>query len=135
MGSRLAFDGDALGFRDALAELLRRGQQRSAIVSLPQDRPDAAQNAAGVSIRNDRFQPVADLDAILVVLDRQQHQQAFVGSLFADAPFLEQADGDVLDRLVFERIHRDDGELRAGGALHVAAIGFDLRRGSRASIT
>ena len=39
--------------------------------------------------------------------------------------------GDVFDRLVFERIHRDDGELRAGGALHVAAIGFDCRRGLR----
>ena len=39
--------------------------------------------------------------------------------------------GDVLDRLVVERIHRDDGELRSGRALHVAAIGFDCRRGSR----
>ena len=46
---RLALDGDALGLGDLLSQLLRRGQQRSAIISLAQDRPDAAQNAAGVS--------------------------------------------------------------------------------------
>src|SRR6185312_7317257 len=73
--------------------------------------------------------PVTDLDAILVVLDRQQYQQAFVSTLLADAPLLEQPDRDVFDRLIVERVYRDDGELRAGSPLNIAGIGFDLRRG------
>jgi len=122
----LALDGNAFGLCDALPKLLRRGHQSAAIVFLPQDRPDAAQNASSVAVGNDRFQPIADLDAVLAVLDREQYQQAFVRTLLTDAPFLEQAYGDVFDGLIFETIHGDDGELRARGALHIAAIRLDL---------
>ena len=131
MTRRLALDGDALGFRDALSELLRGGQQSPAIVPRPEDRPDPAQNAAGVSIRNDGFEPISNLDAILVVLDRQKDQQTVVSAFFPDAPFLEQADGNIFDWLILERVDRNDSKLCAGGTFHVAAIGFDLGRRAR----
>jgi hypothetical protein len=128
---RLALDGDALGLGDLLSELLGRGQQRSAIIPLPQDRTDAAQNRSRVGIGDDRLETVPNLDSILVIFDGEKNQQTFVGSLLADSPLFEQADGDILHRFVVKRIHCDDGELRTSGALHVAAIGLDLGCGPR----
>ena len=82
----------------------------------------------GVAVGNDRFQAVADLGALLVILNRQQQQKPFVLALFADAPLPVQAIGDVLDGLVFERIHQHDGDLHAGGLLEVGAVALQRLR-------
>ncbi len=43
---------------------------------------------AGVAIGDDRLQAVADLGAVLFILDREEQQDAFVVRLLADAPLV-----------------------------------------------
>src|SRR5690349_220909 len=112
---RLAFNCDSLGLGDPGAELLGRGEQRTAVISLAQNGPDAAQNAAGVTVGDDRLKTVADFGALFAVLHGKQQHQAVVLALLADAPLAEQRVGDVFDGLAIERIQQHDGHLHAGG--------------------
>ncbi len=70
-----------------------RRDHRLAIRALPQQRTDAAQNAAVESIGKNRLQAVADFDAVAMILDGQEQHDAFVLALFADAPLAEQIVG------------------------------------------
>ena len=102
------------------------GEQRLPIGSLPQQRRDAAQNAAVETIGKDRLQAVAYFDAIVMILDREQQHDPLVLALLADAPLAEERVGDVFDRFAVERIDGDNRHLDAGGLFHAATIGFQL---------
>ena len=58
-----------------------------------------------------RLQPAADLDAHLALVGRHDQQDAVVLALLADAPFAPEPVAVVLDRVAFERLDRDDGDL------------------------
>ena len=125
-GARIAIRQlHALALRDDAAHLLRRLQQRGAVVSALQLRLQLAQDAADRSIGQILFEPVADFDARLLVFDDQQEHHAFVRSLLADAPTMEEPVRPILDWLVGESGNRDQRDLHSGGAFEPAAVGDD----------
>ena len=64
-------------------------RHRAVVVVLPEQRDSFAAKTSDFAIGQDRFQPVADFDAVFPVLHRQEDQNAVVGGLAADAPLLK----------------------------------------------
>ena len=73
-----------------------------------QPAPDAARDAVG----HHSFEPQPDFDPAPMVFRHQQQQNATVRRLVSDSPFMKQVVGELLDRLVLERLDRHDKELR-----------------------
>ena len=101
-------------------------------VSALDDVVDAARDAAGKIVgaeaRDDRilddepgdrvgeraFEPVADLDAHLALVRRDDQQHAVVLVLLADLPGAAELHAEILDRGALQRFQRDDDELVGG---------------------
>src|SRR5665647_3443274 len=69
---------------------------------------------AAKAARKDRFEAIADFQAIAAVADNEQEQGAFVLTFLADAPGAIDGVGDVLDGLAGECGDGDKGHLGAG---------------------
>ena len=117
---------DALGSGNRGTNLHRARYQSPAISALPQQRLNAAQNAAIESIRKNRLQPVSHFDAIAMILNGEKQHDPLVLALFADAPLPVERVGDVFDLLAIQRFQRHQRHLHAGGPLHLARIFFQL---------
>jgi hypothetical protein len=72
------------------------------------------EHPAAQGIRQNRFQAIPDLDAGFAVLDGHQEHDPVVLPLLADAPFLEQLVGEVVDLAPLQRLEDDHGELGPG---------------------
>ena len=68
----------------------------------------------GETVRQDRFEAIANFDANLTLVRRDQHEHAVVDGVLSDAPFLEQPVRVLLDRHAVERRHRDQHDFRPG---------------------
>ncbi len=124
---KLGGNGDVLRLGDGGTDSLRGGHQGFAITLLAQCGTHLAQHGARKAIGNNGFQPVAHFEPVAAVADHQQEQGAFVLALLADAPGAVDGVGDVVDGLAFKSVNGDKRYLRAGGALHGGAVGFELR--------
>ena len=62
---------------------------------------------------DDRFEAVADFDAVLAIVGCEQEQDAGIVLSCADTEMFEEIDGVVFYRPIVERPDGDDGELRA----------------------
>lgn len=69
----MILERDAFRFCDGSAGDLGRSQHRRAVIALPQQWPDLPQRVTHESVGKNRLQAVADFDAILMVVDREQH--------------------------------------------------------------
>ena len=102
---------------------------------------DAAGKIAGLEARHDgardddrrqrvgqrAFEAVADLDAHLVLVRRDQQQHAVVLLRLAELPDAEQLVGIGLDVAALQRLHRGDDELDAGLVFEVFELCLDAR--------
>src|SRR5262249_13954399 len=106
-----------------------RGQQkeRAAIIPLDKQRYHLAPEPAYLAIRQDRFEAVADLHAVLAVLGGQQDQHAAVALLGTNPPARRQPDRKLLDRQALERADSHDRNLRAGHFVHFLGEGAEPR--------
>ena len=125
-GSR-QFDAGVL--RDDIRDPRGHQRYRAVVVILPEQRDRLAAKASDLAVGQNRLQAVADFDAVLPVLHRQQDQDSVVGGLAADAPLLVQGDGVALDVRTVQGIHRDDGDLRVRFLVDLLADVVQLRDG------
>ncbi len=88
---------------------------------------NAARNATIEAVGKDRLQPIADFDAVAMVLNCEEKHDPLVLALLADAPLAIERVGDVFDRLAVQRLDGNQRHLRAGELFHPAAIGFQPR--------
>ena len=73
------------------------------------------------------FHPVADLDADLALVRRDEQQNAVVALGLAELPGTEQPVGERLDVGVLQRRHRGDDKLDRGSLLEIGKLGFERR--------
>ena len=83
--------------------------------------------SAHLAIRQNRFEPVPYLNAILVILYRVQDQNPAIGPLAPNTPFLEQIDGIALDVRAIQRVHRYQGDLGVSFLVDLPASVINLR--------
>src|SRR5271165_342841 len=102
-------------------------QQSLAVVAAAHQRDDLTLEAADLTIGENRLQPIANFNAITVILDYVEDQHAAVGRLRADAPLVEKIDGIALDVGAVERVDGDYGDLRMGFVVDLVADVFHLR--------
>ena len=121
---------DAGILRDDVRHPRRHEQRRAAVVALPQEGNRLAAEAAHFAVRQDRLQPVSDLDAVFPILHGQQDQNSVIGGFAADPPLLEQVDGVALDVRTVQRIDGHDRDLRVGLLFNLLADVIQLRNGA-----
>ena len=68
------------------------------------------------------FESIADFDADLLFFREDEEDQSVAVLLLTDAPLLRAANGEVLDRIAFERWQRVDDELRTALLLEVLEL-------------
>ena len=102
---------------DDLRDLDDGGGNGGIVVPCLQLRNDGAADDADFAVGQNAFEAVAGLDAAFAVLNGEEQDDAAVGSLRADLPFVFEGGGEVFDRLAVERFHRDHGDLGVGLAI------------------
>ena len=115
--------------RDDIRDSRRHQRHGAVVVVLPQQRDSLAAEASDLAVGQDRFQSVADFDAVFVVLHRQQDQDTVVRGFASDTPLLVQGDGVALDVRTVESVYRDYGDLRLGFLVELLADVVQLRDG------
>ncbi len=70
---------DAGILRDDIGDSRGHQQHRAVVVVLPEQRNRLAAKAADFAVRQNRFQAVANFDAVFPVLHRQQDQDSVIG--------------------------------------------------------
>jgi hypothetical protein len=70
---------------------------------------------------DDRFEAVANFDAVLAIVGREQEQNPGIVFFCADTEMFEDIDGVVFYRTIVERPDGNDGELRARFLLQFGA--------------
>ena len=120
---------DAGILRDDVGDPRSHQRYGAVVVILPQQRDRLAAKASDLAISQDRLQPVADFDAVFVVLHRQQDQDSVVRGFAADSPLLVQGDGVALNVGAVERIYGDHGNLRVRFLVELLADVVELRDG------
>lgn len=102
------------------------GQDPVAVFPILEERrklfPD---DLAGKAIRQSAFQSIADFDAHLSVVRRDQNQDAVILPFFANAPFLEKLDRDAFDAIAIQRRQRDDSQFMRRGLFKGLQVGFE----------
>ncbi len=126
-GARRVVNCTPLAFAMALPIVWAAVKHRRAVIALLQGRADLSQRIAHKSVRQYRLQTVAYLDAVLMILDREQQQDACVLPLLADAPFAEKVVRKRLNRISFQTVDGYERHLGSGGALYFAAVVVDAR--------
>ena len=97
------------------------------VVALPEIGNHQASGVSRARIVDHGFQPVANLRPVLPLVRRYEQHHTVVLLLLANAELLEQIVRVGLDVIAIERLHRDDGHLRAGLLFEFRAQGFQLR--------
>ena len=99
----------------------RRRFHRVAVIALPQKRDHSAARVACARIINDRFEAVADFDAVLAVIGRQQQKNAAIVFFASDSQLLIKVHGVRVDAFSIQRADRHDSHLRPGFLLKFRA--------------
>src|SRR3974390_3102248 len=113
--------------RDHLGHAARYQQQSLVICLAAHQRGSFPLKASHLAVGKNRFQPVAYLHACAMILNRVQDQDAAVGGLRADTPFLEEVDGKALDIRSIESVDGYDCDLGVSFLLDLAAEIVHLR--------
>lgn len=87
----------------------------------------------GAPVGQDRLETVADFDSHGSLVRCDEDQDAIVGALAPEAPFLKQFDGVVFDGRAVEACHGRNGDLDAGFVLDRAHQAFEPGARARAS--
>src|SRR5579863_2593941 len=104
-------------------------RHRTAIVALSQEWNGLTADAAGLAVRQNRLQPVANLDSVPVVLSRDQNQHTAIGGFAADPPFLIQIDGIALDIGAIQGLNCNYGNLCVCLLIDLTTDVIDLSNG------
>ena len=91
------------------------------VIPCLQLRNDGAADDADLAVGQNALEAVAGLDAAFAVLNGEDQDDAAVGSLSADLPFVFEGCGEIFDRLAVEGLHRDHGDLGMGLAIDLQA--------------
>ena len=110
---------------DATGELISGSVKAWAVLVGSKVRPKAAENLTRITVCNDGFQSIPDLNSRASVLDCYQEQKSIGLIFFADAPLLKQLYHVVFDWLAIQRFDGDDGELDTGFSFQLSAEVFD----------
>ncbi len=124
-GSRLMQSGDALRRRaqfglgqrlalDHAQDAIDAGVDAAVIIAALEGRGDVLlDDAIGRRVGQRALEPVADLDAHLAIIERDDQQDAVVHLLAAELPLLDDADRILVDLLGLRRRHDQHGHLAA----------------------
>ena len=113
--------------RNDLGDPRYHERDRAAVVVLAQKWNRFAAESPYFAIRQNRFQPVANLGSVAVFLCGQQDQHTAICGFAADSPFLVQIDGIALDIGAIERLNGDNGDLRMRLLVDLPADVIELR--------
>ena len=85
-----------------------------------------AEDVAGAGVVEDAFEAVTYLDAASARIHDEEHEDAAIGSLGANLPFVFKRGGELFDGLVaVEGLDGDEGDLGVGLAIDLGAEGFN----------
>ncbi|MNT14473.1 hypothetical protein D3C72_1494820 [compost metagenome] len=91
------------------------GDDAGGVVARAEGRQDVvADDHGGIGVGQHALQAIADLDAHLAFVRRDDQQRAAVVFLLSDAPVTTQLIAEVLDLLILKRGQGDDHQLIAG---------------------
>ncbi len=110
--SRDAVQRDAGISSDYLGYLLYAPGNRLVVVGFMQRRNHGSPDVACLGVRQNAFQPVPHLDAVLVILNREEKEQPSIRTLAAHLPFLFQRYRVIVDRFAVERLDGHHRNLR-----------------------
>ncbi len=99
---------------DVLRKLAHRQHHCAVVVAGLQVRNHRPADIAHLGVVQNPFEPVPLLDAVLVVLDRQQHQHTAVRALLPHLPLAFKLIRIIVDIVAGQVIHGHDGHLRVG---------------------
>ena len=112
---------DSTILRNDAGDLRGELQNGRAILVLAQERHHIPAEAADCAIRQNRFQTVAHLGPILMVVHSEQNHHTTVLALWSDAPLTKKPVSEILHGVAFERVNGHDSDLRAGFLIHLLA--------------
>ncbi len=98
------------------------------IAALERGRDVLLDDAVGRRVGQRAFEAVADLDAHLAVVQRDQQQHAVIDLAAAELPLVDDADRILLDDLGLRRRHDQDHDLAALRLLERRELGFERGR-------
>ena len=101
-------EGDVGVGCDDVGDLLDAGLDGGAVLALLEERIHAAADVAYLGVVEDALQAVTDFDAVFVILDGEDEDDAFVGGLGADLPVVVERGGPGVDVLAVEGFYGDD---------------------------
>ncbi len=124
-------EGDVGVGCDDVGDLLDAGLDGGAVLPLLKLRVHAAADVADLGVGEDAFEAVADLDAVLVVLDGEDKDDALVGGLGADLPGVFERGGPGVDVLAVQGFDGDDFDGGVGLGIDLPSEVFDVFLGGR----
>jgi len=135
LGIPLRIEFDAGVCCDDLRDRGGGEDERAVVVLLAEVGNHLAADAADLAVGQDALEAVADFNAVLVVVDREEDEDAAVCALGADLPAFFQFVDEVIDVLIADALDGDDCNLRVGTLVDLAAEqgeGLDGLRGEDA---
>jgi hypothetical protein len=97
------------------------------VVALFEQRDGFPSEATHLAIRQNRFQPVASLNAVTPILSGEQDQHAAVGRLASNSPLLVQIGCVAFDVGVIERLDCDHRDLSMSFLIDLLTNAVELR--------
>jgi len=116
---------------DVIGELRSSGFDTGAEIILAEKRDHGAASVAGASVGDDGFEAVADFGPVFVFARSDEKEDAAVVLFASDAELLEKFVAVLCGGFAFERMHGDDGHLRAGFLFEFGAKIFKAGVGVR----
>jgi hypothetical protein len=114
-------EGDVGVGGDDVGDLLQAELEAGAVLAGVELGDHAAADVAYLGVGEDAFEAIAYFDPALVVVGGDQHQDAAVRGLGADLPLLFEEVGEVGYCLAAEVVDGDNGDLRVGLMVELAA--------------
>src|SRR5215472_14666161 len=102
-------------------------QQRLTVIAVPHQRECFASKPSHLSIRQDRLQPITDLNPVTAILNCVQNQNTAVSLSWTDAPLCEQVNRILLYVPVVGGIDGHNGDLGIGFFVDLLAYVLHLR--------
>ena len=124
-------EGDVGVGGDDGGELLDAGLDGRAVLALLELGVHAAANVADLGVGEDALKAVANLDAVLVILNGEDHEDALVGGLGADLPSVFERGGKGIYVLAVEGFDGDDFDGGVGARVDLPGETFDVFFGGR----
>ena len=107
--------------RDDIRNATRYQKHRSVVIPFAQVRHSLAQEPTDFAIREDRLEAIANLDAVLAVVNCEQNQNSTRGLFRPNSPLRRKSDRIIFDGPAFQRLDSDDRNLRLCLLIHLGA--------------